>query len=152
MVIRKVCEKNLSEALSIRLEMLREVNGLSEGYEFDGDFISETEKYLKNPCQTTVLAFEDGALAGCATICYTYLLPTFSHPTGKRAHIMNVYTRAQFRRRKIAENMMERLISEAREKGVTEISLDATVSGRPLYESLGFTQNAEGMALVLNHY
>lgn len=40
------------------------------------------------------------------------------------------------------------LIEEAWKRGVTEISLDATEKGRPLYKRLGFVESAEGMVLT----
>ena len=45
--------------------------------------------------------------------------------------------------------MVSALIEEAWSKGVTEISLDATQMGHPLYKSLGFNDNSEGMNLSL---
>jgi len=75
-------------------------------------------------------------------------MPTFSHPTGRRAHLMNVYTRSTYRRQGIARKMVEMLIDATWAKGATEISLDATVMGRPLYESLGFKNSTEGMVLT----
>jgi hypothetical protein len=45
--------------------------------------------------------------------------------------------------------MCEILINDARDKGVTEISLDATESGRPLYKSLGFKESEECMVLTI---
>lgn len=78
------------------------------------------------------------------------LMPTFSHPTGKRAHLMNVYTNSQYRRQGIAYQMLEMLIDEAKEKGVTEISLDATEEGRHLYKKCGFVDSIECMVLNLN--
>ena len=76
-------------------------------------------------------------------------MPTFSHPTGNRAHLMNVYTRADHRRRGISKKMVEILIEEAKENGVTEISLDATKMGRPLYEALGFQASDSCMTMEL---
>lgn len=132
-----------------RLEMLCVVNDLPDGYEFAAELVRESREYFAAGDQTTILALEQGQVIGCATLCYTPMMPTFSHPTGKRAHLMNVYTREQYRRQGIAARMMEQLIQEARGRGVTEISLDATESGRPLYEKLGFMASQECMVLKL---
>ena len=40
------------------------------------------------------------------------------------------------------------LIDDARNKGATEISYDATESGRPLYKTCGFKDSGECMFLV----
>ncbi len=146
--IRKSTAADTHLLMELRLEMLREVNGLEQDYEFDRDLIRTSRSYFLKGSQTTVIAFEDEP-AGCASLCYIDLMPTFSHPTGKRAHLMNVYTREDFRRRGIGEQMMKFLIEEAKERGVTEISLDATDEGRYLYEKLGFKDNGEGMTLIL---
>lgn len=45
--------------------------------------------------------------------------------------------------------MLNMLIDEAGKKGVTEISLDATEAGRPLYKKFGFTESEECMVLNL---
>ncbi len=67
-----------------------------------------------------------------------------------RVHLMNVYTRESHRRQGIAARMVEMLVQEARGRGVTEISLDATESGRPLYEKMGFAASEECMVLNLD--
>ena len=77
------------------------------------------------------------------------MMPTFSHPTGKRAHLMNVYVKKEFRRKGIAKKMLVLLIEEAKSLGVTEISLDATEVGKPLYESMGFMISSSSMTLNL---
>ena len=131
-----------------RLEMLRIVNNLGEDYQFD-DILSNCSKdYFLNGDQTTVLVLDDGKVIGCASMSYMWIMPTFSHPTGKRAHLMNVYTNKDYRRQGIARKMVQMLIDDAWNKGATEISLDATESGRPLYESLGFGDNTTCMNLI----
>lgn len=132
-----------------RLEMLRVVNELPPEYRFDSGLVETTREYFANGNQTTVLALDGEKVAGCATLCYVEMMPTFSHPTGKRAHLMNVYTAREYRRQGIALRMLELLIEEAREKGVTEISLDATEEGRPLYQRCGFAGSSECMVLSL---
>ena len=118
-------EEQRQTALSLRREMLAQVNGVSES-EIDGRLISGFRDYLASAEQTTLLAFCGDKAVGCATICYLPVVPTFSHPTGKRAHIMNVYTRAEYRRQGAARLMLSALIDEAKRRGVTYISLDAT--------------------------
>lgn len=132
-----------------RLEMLRVVNHLPSDYVFDNQLTEYSKAYFEKGNQTTILAVDGHIAIGCATLCYIEMMPTFSHSTGKRAHLMNVYTNSKYRRQGIASKMLSMLIQEAREKGVTEISLDATESGRPLYERLGFKQSDECMVLNL---
>lgn len=45
--------------------------------------------------------------------------------------------------------MVEILIGEAQKRSVTEISLDATEMGKPLYAALGFEPNHAGMVMEL---
>ena len=138
----------LALALAIRLEMLREVGGLPEEHDVPDSFIARTVDYLAHGNQTTLLAIDGGQVAGCATICYMKWMPTLDHPTGCRAHLMNVYTAPAFRRQGLARQLVTALMDEAKERGVTEISLDATEAGKPLYEALGFRANDEGMTIV----
>ena len=130
-----------------RMDTLRAVNRLGADYRFSDSFLEASRKFFLEGDQTTVLAVEGDRAAGCATMCYTEVMPTFSHPTGKRAHLMNVYTDPSRRRQGIARQMVSILIEEAWNRGVTEISLDATEAGRPLYRALGFRDSGECMVL-----
>ena len=134
--------------MSSRLEMLRVVNDLDLSYEYSNEIVERSIEYFENGDHTTVLAMDGKRVIGCATICYMYIMPTFSHPSGKRAHLMNVYTMKEWQRRGIAKTMVSMLIDEAWKRGATEISLDATEEGRPLYRKLGFTDSTEGMVLT----
>lgn len=65
---------------------------------------------------------------------------------------MNVYTRNNYRRQGIAFRMMEMLILEAKQRGISEISLDATELGKPLYKKCGFVNTQEGMVLNIKSH
>lgn len=132
-----------------RAETLRAVNRLPEDYAFSEEFLEASREYFREGDQTTVLALAEGRVAGCATMCYIDMMPTFSHPSGRRGHLMNVYTHPDFRRQGVGRRMVSLLIDEARNRGISEISLDATEAGRPLYESLGFRGSDECMVLEL---
>ena len=124
------------------------VNILGDDYIFGEEFIQASRDYFQDGDQITVFALDDDKIVGCASICFLQVMPTFSHPTGKRVHLMNVYTEAAYRRKGIAYKMTTMLIEEAWNKGATEISLDATESGRALYRKCGFKDSDECMVLV----
>ena len=145
---RIATDKDIELLMSSRLEMLKVVNNLPQDYEYTDEIINESRDYFLNGDQVTVLALDGDVVAGCASMSFMRIMPTFSHPTGKRAHLMNVYTRSEYRRQGIARKMVNMLIDETWKRGATEISLDATKMGRPLYESLGFTNSTECMVLT----
>ncbi len=151
MKIIKATKNDIETLMKIRLEMLKEVNDLPANYVFDKSFVENCRKNFEctGETQTDVMCIENGEPVACATLCYLSMMPTFSHPTGKRAHLMNVYVKKNFRRKGLAKKMLELLIEEAKTRDVTEISLDATEMGRPLYEAIGFCCNASAMTINL---
>lgn len=148
LTIRISTKDDIEALMSSRFEMLRVVNDLPNDYQFSDEMITESRDYFQSGDHLTALAIDDDMVVGCASMSYIRVMPTFSHPSGKRAHLMNVYTKKEYRRQGIARRMVELLIKVTWEKGATEISLDATESGRPLYESLGFTDSEECMVLT----
>ncbi|MGN1020600.1 MAG: GNAT family N-acetyltransferase [Aristaeellaceae bacterium] len=142
----RVTEARLSAALDLREACMKEASGRDA---LPGDFRARTARYLREGDQLTLLALAGDVCAGCATLCFVRVLPTAEHPTGLRAHLMNVYTVPAFRRRGIARTLVTALIGEARQRGATEIALDATPAGRPLYRALGFRERGEAMTLPL---
>ena len=148
MQIRIATKEDIDLLMSSRLEMLKVVNDLPSDYQYDEVIVNESRDYFLNGDHVTVLAIDNGEVIGCASMSFMRIMPTFSHPTGRRAHLMNVYTRNEYRRQGIARKMVEILIDETWKRGATEISLDATTMGRPLYESLGFKASTEGMVLT----
>ena len=138
--------ERIEDVVKIRVEMLSLMHAEAD---FGGEFTRLSEEFFKSGDQTTILAYDSEKAVGCATLCYITVMPTFDHPSGKRAHLMNVYTNEKYRRQGIARQMVSMLIDEAREKGVTYISLDTTQSGEPLYKALGFDFSHETMGLNL---
>ena len=147
LITRRVDESLLDAALTIRQDCLREVCGCGSDHTFGREFLAETADFLRTADQTTLLVMDGDTPVACATLCYKRTIPTPGHPTGKRAHLMNVYTAPVYRRRGLAKRLLTMLHREAAKRGVTEITLDATDPGRRLYESMGYAASDECMYL-----
>ena len=76
-------------------------------------------------------------------------MPTFHNPSGEKAYIMNMYTAPDYRRQGIALKTLDILVKDIKSKGITEISLEATDMGRPLYEKYGFVAADNEMTLEM---
>ena len=70
-------EQDIDPVMEIRLEMLREVNDLSEQYKYPDSFVSVSREYFLHGDQTTILALSKGKPIGCASICTSRSCPHF---------------------------------------------------------------------------
>ena len=61
----------------------------------------------------------------------------------RRAHIVNVYTEPDHRRRGLARQLMQTMLDWCEHHGFNMVTLHASDEGRPLYQSLGFTPTNE---------
>lgn len=92
--------------------------------------------------------FDNNSFVGAGGVSYFSVLPTYHNPTGKKAYIMNMYVRPDYRRQGIATKMLDLLVEDAKVKGINAISLEATRMGRPLYEKYGFVKMENEMELL----
>lgn len=60
---------------------------------------------------------------------------------------MNMYTKPEYRRQGIAYKTLDLLVTEAKARGISAISLEATEAGRALYEKYGFVKMEDEMEL-----
>jgi GNAT superfamily N-acetyltransferase len=77
-------------------------------------------------------------VAGAGLWSLDYFAGTFDL-SGKRAHIMNVYTEPAYRRRGLARQLMAEVMAWCEQHGIGSVTLNASDKGRGLYESLGFS-------------
>ena len=61
---------------------------------------------------------------------------------------MNMYTAPEYRRQGITIHALDLLVKDAREQRVSQIALEATNMGRPLYEKYGFVKMEDEMEMI----
>lgn len=139
-----------------RIEVLRAANRLPD----DAD-MSEVEKqsrmyYEKALCDDTHTAYlvfdfigNENCFVGAGGVSFFSVMPTYHNPSGNKAYIMNMYTKPEYRRKGIALKTLNLLIEDAKSRGITAISLEATDMGRSLYEKYGFVKMKNEMELPL---
>ena len=66
----------------------------------------------------------------------------------RRAYVMNVYTRPEYRRRGYARHLMATILQWCREQNIRTVALHSSDNGRALYESLGFRPTNEMRILL----
>ncbi len=149
---RKATIDELDILTKTRIEVLRAANNLDDNIDMSS-IERETRAYyenaLINDSHTAYLVFDGDDFIGAGGISYYTVMPTFHNPTGRKAYIMNMYTKPDHRRKGIATRTLDLLILDAKKRGVTAISLEATDMGRKLYERYGFISMLSEMELPI---
>ena len=134
-----------------RIEVLRAANNLTSDIDMD-EVERKTYEYYKeafqNDTHTAYIVFEDNKFVGAGGVSYYQVMPTYHNPSGKKAYIMNMYTAPAYRRQGIAFHTLDLLVKDIRKQGVSQITLEATEMGRPLYEKYGFVKMEDEMELI----
>ena len=150
LIYKKATIEDIDFLTKTRLTVLRAANELPDDVD-----MSEVEKRtynyyaaaLRDGSHTAYLAFDEGIFVGAGGISYYSVMPTYHNSSGKKAYIMNMYTNPSYRRKGIAFEILRLLVEDAKEKGITAISLEATEAGEPLYKKFGFVKMDSEMEL-----
>lgn len=148
---KKATIADIDELVKTRIIVLRAVNKLSNDEDMS---VVEEESYayyrraLENGEHIAYLVYDNGAFIGAGGVSFYRVMPTYHNPTGKKAYIMNMYTAPAYRRQGIAFHTLDLLVKVIRKQGVSQITLEATGMGRPLYEKYGFVKMEDEMELI----
>ena len=147
---RKASIEDIDELVRTRIMVLRAANKLSD-HEDMAVVEQESYAYYKRALECgehiAYLVYDNGTFIGAGGVSFYQVMPTYHNPSGKKAYIMNMYTDSKYRRQGIAFHTLDLLIKDAREQGVSQIALEATDMGRPLYEKYGFIKMEDEMEI-----
>ena len=150
LVYKRATLADLDILAETRMEVLRAANRLDASADMAQVKRATLAYYrsaLADGSHTAYLVFDGNVFVGAGGISYYSVMPTYHNPTGRKAYIMNMYTRPAYRRRGIAARTLDLLVQDARGRDVHAISLEATEMGRPLYEAYGFVPMSSEMEL-----
>ena len=150
-VYKKATMKDVDELVRTRIIVLRAANKLADDVDMS---LVEKESYayykraLKTGDHVAYLVYDNETFIGTGGVSFYQVMPTYHNPTGKKAYIMNMYTASEYRRQGIAFHTLDLLVKDIRKQGISQITLEATEMGRPLYEKYGFVKMEDEMELV----
>ena len=148
---KKAIIADIDELVKTRIIVLRAANKLSN--DVDMSLVEkESYEYYKSALETgehvAYLVYDNETFIGAGGVSFYQVMPTYHNPTGKKAYIMNMYTAPAYRRQGIAFHTLDLLVKDVRKQGVSQIALEATEMGRPLYEKYGFVKMEDEMELI----
>ncbi|MBQ5328718.1 MAG: GNAT family N-acetyltransferase [Oscillospiraceae bacterium] len=148
MIIRKAEFEDAALLSEVRkLQLIDE--GIAPDCDIDTELDTFFKKWLVSKDFLQLIAEENGKLLSTAAIVYYDLPPSFTNKIGVRGYVTNVYTAPEHRRKGLSKMLLEKLLEDARSRGIKKIWLGASKLGRPLYEKLGFIQQESYMELTL---
>lgn len=151
LIYKKATIEDIDILVKSRIEVLRAANKLTEAADMTEVEEQSYDYYmeaLSNGTHTAYLVFDGNRFVGAGGVSYFRVMPTYHNPSGNKAYIMNMYTKPIYRRKGIAYKTLKLLVEDAKERGVTAISLEATDMGKPLYEKFGFVKMNNEMELL----
>ena len=147
---KRATMEDIEELVRTRIIVLRAANKLSDDEDMS---VVEEESYayyrraLETEEHIAYLVYDNGKFIGAGGVSFYQVMPTYHNPTGKKAYIMNMYTVSEYRKQGIAFHTLDLLVKDARKQGISQITLEATEMGRPLYERYGFIKMEDEMEL-----
>lgn len=151
MEFRVATLNDLALLTTSRIEVLRAANKLDASTDManvEKESYNYYKKALEDNTHYAILVMEDDKFIGAGGVSFYSVMPTYHNPSGKKAYIMNMYTAPDYRRQGIAYKTLDMLVKISKERGINQISLEATEMGRPLYEKYGFVKMESEMELV----
>ena len=141
---------DIAELVRTRIVVLRAANKLSADVsmaEVEQESYAYYERALVSGEHIAYLVYDKDKFIGAGGVSFYQVMPTYHNPSGRKAYIMNMYTDPEYRRQGIAYHTLDLLVKEARTQGISQIALEATDMGRPLYEKYGFVSMKDEMEL-----
>ena len=154
LLFKRATASDIDILVETRIEVLRAANHLSE--DIDMSLVEEKSYEYYNHCfdagdHVAYLVYDGKNFAACGGVSFYKVMPTYNNPSGINAYVMNMYTRPEYRRKGIANEVLDLLLKEAVTQDIKRITLEATDAGKPVYMKYGFIGMKDEMIYLSSH-
>ena len=124
------------------------------GIHFDADAVGEEYRAWLLPqlragdYRAWVVEDDSGGVVAGGGLSILPWPPGPRYPGGRVAFVYNVYTEPAHRHRGLARRLMDAVHAFCRAEGITNVALNASQFGKPLYESMGYAVTTSPMMFL----
>lgn len=140
MMIRQATPTDIDQLIDMRCNFITEEFGVQNDDKM-AKIRNQLHGYLTANLNRQLLCYLADDNGQIVSTAFLVVMDKPANPkfiSGKTGLLLNVYTKPEFRKQGLATNIIKNLIDDARAIGLSYIDLDATKTGKPLYEKLGF--------------
>ena len=147
---RKLTQSDLDTFINMRITQLTE-EYTTEGREVpkNVDLAAALrdyyEKHMADATFVSWLALDGEKIIGTSGMSFVEKPPYFTCPTGRLGLLSSMFTDPDYRRMGIAQDLLNRVVNEARDYGCGAVWITASDMGVKLYTAYGFEHNGNFM-------
>ncbi len=126
---------------------------IDEGFRPSANIDLELKEYflsgLNDGSFISWLAVDNSSVIATSGLCFYQLPPSYSNPTGRIAHVTNMFTKTEYRRQGISSHLLSLIMDEIKRRNYKVIRLHASIDGKSMYRKAGFVDSDGYMTLVI---
>lgn len=144
MEIRKAQIEDLDSVVKLKMEMFAEVGSIKLLQENPEEKIFDKYRELYQSDKLChFLAFENDKVVACGGAVIKDDVPFCFFKTPMYGYVIDVYCVPESRRNGYATKIMDKLLEWLKEKGVHNVKLKPSATGKKMYEKFGFCDSGE---------
>ena len=141
---QKLTEDKLDEFIGIRIRQLRE-EGAKEDIDLVPPLLDYYHRHMADGTFVSWLAMDGEKIVGTSGMSFVEKPPYFSCPSGRLGLLSSMFCDPSYRRQGIAQELLSRVVEEARNYGCGAVQITASDMGVLLYTNFGFKKNGNFM-------
>lgn len=137
---RRLEESDLNTFIQMRIQQLQE-EGAEATFDLKPNLEDYYQRHLKDGTFVSWVAVENDKIIGTSGMSFVEKPPYYGCPSGKIGLLSSMYVCKEYRRKGIAKNLLDNVVTEAKNYGCGTVQITASDMGVLLYTNYGFKRN-----------